>query len=345
MQKEAKALQSELSFKDHQLKQAQSNHTTAVKELNAERSRRKEDQEQARREREEMTAAAVAAAKSEAAATAAAEAAAAAEAVAAAQEDFCGKTSGARRRRLSVCDGDEARALPSHPTLAELVLEELSEDVMVLLHAGASASSSEGVNFIEGGDEGVFWLQTPSGSRRSRGVVFSPSSPFVAPDPMSLARAHGQVTRRSEGRVRGNLGETGGGTREGLSARLNSRRREFSPLSLAFSPGLLAPRKRRPGADELLTASGSNRADDVTFSCSKSSRGNVTDTQSPPQYRRGDGRGGRDIGVRLVEELRFLSSQLFSCAIALVQREACAGDLLDVLAGFLEMAGEAVRKR
>lgn len=345
MQKEAKALQSELSFKDHQLKQAHSNHTTAVKELNAERSRRKADQEQARREREEATAAAaVAAAESGAAAVAAAEAAAAAE-VAPAEEDFCGKSSGTRRRRSSLYEGDEARALPPHPTLAELVLEELSEDVMVLLHAGASGSSSEGVGFSEGGDESVFWLQTPSGSRRSRGVLFSPSSPFVAPDTTSIARARARVTSGSEGRVRGNLGDTGGGTLDGLSARLISRRREFSPLSLAFSPGLQAPRRRRPGVDELSTGSGSNRADGANFSCSKSLRGNVTATKSPPQYRRGDGRGGRDVGVRLVEELRFLSSQLFSCAIALVQREACAGDLLDVLAGFLEIAGEAVRKR
>ena len=352
MQKEARALQSELSFKDHQLKQAQSNHTTAVKELNAERSRRRVDQEQARREREGAVAAASAAA-AEAAAAAAAAAAAGMEAAkeaeartAQVEERLSRKAASTRPRRWVGYDGNDGRAL-FLPTLADLVLEELSDEVMVLLHAGAADGGGEVAEGEGGVDTGVLWTQTPSSSQRRRGAnvrgVFSPSSPFITSDSMFPGRSRARVMSSSSGQIGVNMGDSGGSGREGSGVRREGRVREFSgasPLALAFSPGLLAPRQRQARAEGGSGARGGS----VSDSCYKLSGGNLAVAQSSPESRRREERGVREaVRGRLGKELRFLSSRMFSCAIALVQEEACAGDLLDILVGFIETAGETVR--
>ena len=376
MEKKAKALQSELTFKDHQLTQAQKKHSSAMRELDAERGKRKRDREQAERERQEA-----------AAITAEATAAATAAALAASAADVSGASADHSRGPSVAQSGASGEEAP-FPTLAEILLSDSSEDVMVLLRAagggeGRSPSGNpwkggskdgEANNSGSDGDGNGFQMETPlPGNRRRRGGDPGPIGPYsplpgAAPGSVSPAGA-GVRFRGALGAGDGGGGGSGsGGGGSGGFGRGGARRRGggdvhgASPLPLAFTPSRLVPWERgmvaavavaddgpavrggAPGSSgSLRTVSGTPSAGNV--SCADS----ATTPLSPGRvWEAGPGGGnvcvgGADGGGRL-EELQGLSSQMFACAMALVEGEACAGDLLDVLVRFLEtLPGETVR--
>ena len=383
VEKQAKALQSELTFKDHQLTQAQKNHASAMKELGVERSKRKREREQAERAREEAAAISAKAAAAEATAAAAAAAAAAAESAAAAlaapaadDSDFAADNNRSTSANLPGSSRDQEKA--PFPTLADMLLSDSSEDVMVLLRAASGGSlypgrgggkDGEANSSGSDGDETGFRMETPlAGKRRRDGDLgpSDPSSPFQGAAPDSASPA-GAVTR-FRGALRGGGGSGSGGGGSGGFDSGGARRRNgdvsgASPLPLAFTPSRQYPWERgmaataAGGGDDAATArrgapgySASLRAVSGTPSTGKMSYANsATSPLSPGHFwdaRRGQwrGGGGGGGGGGRLEELQDLSSQMFACAMALVEGEACAGDLLDVLAKFLEtLPGETVR--
>lgn len=382
MEKQAKALQSELTFKDHQLTQAQKSHASAMRELGAERGKRKRDREQAERERQEA-----AAITAEAAAAAAATAAAAALAASAA--DVSGASANISRGPSASTPGgdggEEAEEEAPFPTLAEILLSDCSEDVMVLLRAagGGKGWSPWGNHWRRGGKDGEansgssdgdgtgFRMETPlPGKRRRRGGIDSvPSGPY---SPFLGAAAPGSVSPAGAGaRFRDALGGVDGGFGSGGARRRNDGDVcGASPLPLAFTPSRLAPWERGrmasavvaagandgsavrggapgssgsvPGVSGVLSAGKVSYADSATTHLSPGRAWEV-DWQGGGNACVGGAGGGGGGGGRL-EELQGLSSQMFACAMALVEGEACAGDLLDVLVRFLEtLPGETVR--
>lgn len=405
VENEAKALQSKLKFKDHQLTLAQSNHTAAVRELEAEKAKRKRDHEQAKREREGAAAVAAAAArdaaareatKREAAASAAAAAAtAAAAAVATAEaEAEAASTLAEETRKATVCarrrsaeSTDHDSKVASLPTLAELILSESSTDVMVLLNAAAggagpyasgggdgasSGSDGDGAGGGGGGGGGGgIWMQTPlgtwhrgrgSGNRGGAGSNHSLSS-MVAPGSVSPVGTRARLAAGGGGGGgSGGGGVSGGATREEFrhsgGTRQASRKEDFSdalPRSLAFTPVQPAPWDRRPpGTSESARRPGSGHAGAPLPFAGKSPNGHGA--KLSPQCFWSGGRGVEEADVRAggssghgggggyrLDELRCLSSQMFTCVTALVEGKACAGDLLDALLGFLEtLSGDTV---
>lgn len=398
MEKEAKALQSELSFRDHQLTLAQSSHTTAIQELTAEKSKRRRDREKAERERDEVAAkaaTAIAAANAAAAAAAAAakeEAAAAAAAASAKLEEqekaaaaaaaAAAKASARRRRtaRSTRGNGMDTEWPPFAVTLAEIILSGSPDEVMVLLKAsdgggalhpwGVGLGSMAGDDFGDGaesyaggdgnGDEP--WLRSPfEAEPKQRGLA----------DRISSTDARGPTSPvRTRDNGVGDLGDGGDATRKTNGSRPEGgpmawRKGEFrgtSPLSLAFTPVRSSALDVRARSSELSSeyaargGGGSWRQVDGELPSTDAGLydanwGNAN--LSPRQFLSASGEGRRAVygGVFLDEQsersntLRSLSSNLFTCMVALVEGKACAGDLLDVLTAFLEeLPGESVRR-
>eukprot|EP00903_Cladosiphon_okamuranus_P009362 g8926.t3 len=362
VEKQAKALQSELNFKAHQLTVAQKDHTSAVRELNAERAKRKRDSQQAARERQDAVAKAAAAAAATAAAGAAEAAAAeaAAAAAAAAQDASLRSSNGKERKQQSSIDwrrhqqqleGDKRAVLLPPPllsptTLAEAILSESSEDVMVLLSAGGSAGAAAASRHLSAAADDEWAEEGGNDSSESDG---DHNNGYWDASP--------RRRRGSDGDIGGDRSQESGGT--------------FSPLSGAApdstSPVRLAPWEHRLRAEETPTtvrgASFSRpqfrHAGGAGFSAGRhADTGYVKGGSQSPQCLWGaEGEEGRGEGERegedfdsdaddddgdaksdetLEQELRRLSSQMFSCALGLLEGQACAGDLLDVLVGFLE---------
>lgn len=376
VQKESRALQSELTFRDHQLTLAQKSHTTAMKELSVERGKRKRDRQQAERERAE------AAAKSAAAVTAAK--ADAEERVAAAEKaaDILQRRRRARRKHEAssafdtkdgqpVGQGTGDRALPA---LADIILSDSSDDVMMLLNAtggvcGAWRGFPGGDSRVgapdgrDGGPEG-YWLRTPSAEQQLRWRHHAGGGDLYSSGPMVPSFASPDADRVHGGRV----GDSGRGMN-------SSSRHSRKHASMRRSPGASTPsrflaftpvrarsqveggNRLRALADEgpvsAAAARGGRRWGHAGYpgagpcSAGKNSEVNWVGSPSPLGWWRGEGNGmmGCGQGSWKIASARFLSSQLFTCVMELVEREGCAGDLLDVLTGFLEaIPGETVRR-
>lgn len=399
--KEAKAMQSELSFRDHQLTIAQSSHTTAVKELNAERSKRKRDRQRAEREREEATAkaaAAISTANAAAAAASAAEQAAVAEAATALEKNEKAAAAAARRSAGSstAANAKDAARPPFSITLAEIILSELADEVMVLLKAtgnGAWGAEAGGVgedgvldfgggseSYGGGGDGGGgggrdgSWLRSPlevDMRRRGRSSSFSSSAALDATPPVG-ARDYGAGDggAASGSRYSGCRGTDSAPRQQGrATAGRNGDFRGASPLSLAFTPvrassGAAVPEagmRRREWSSEHAArddscanrgwrqGGGGSGPPSAGASWCDSNWGAA---DISPRHFGGVGfEGGRrvDDGMYVeqgerINAIRSLSSNMFTCIVDLVEGMACAGDLLDVLAAFLEeLPGETVR--
>ena len=363
VEKQAKALQSELTFKAHQLTVAQKDHTSAVRELNAERAKRKRDSQQAARERQDAVAKAAAAAAATAAAGAAEAAAAEAAAAAAEAQDASLRSSNEierdqkaisdeRRRQRQQLEEDAQAALLLPPpllsptTLAEAILSQSSEDVMVLLSAGGSAGAAAAARRLSAASDEEWGEEGGEDSSESDGDGDSGYWHAVSPR-----------------RRRGSEGASGA----------------FSPPYGAApdsaSPVRLAPWEHRLGAEETpaTVRCASSRpefghAGGGGFSAERySDTGYLEGAQSPQCFWGADGEegeegegeglecdgcddGGDDDDAaksgEALEELRGLSSQMFSCALGLLEGDACAGDLLDVLVGFLEaVPGDTVSQQ
>ncbi len=367
VEKQAKALQSELTFKDHQLAEARKASSSAARELNAERAKRKRDSLQAARDREAAVAKAAAAAAATAAAGAVEAAAAEAAAAAAAAATAAAKASppdSARREeggghgaaRLQQPDSVRRGARAAAETLAEVILSESSEDVMVLLGAGGSTAASRHYSAADdwgdedsgsgsdgdGGHTG-YWDQSPRHtSRRPRldsdgggggveedcegpGGPYSPSPPGAAPDSASPVRL-----APWEHRLRADETPT---MARGASSR-SELVRAGAAAAVATGDGIFTG--KYPDADYVDGAVSPQR-----FWGADGEEGEGEDLDGSDAD--GDGGGDAAIADEALEELRDLSSQMFSCAVGLLEGEACAGDLLDVLVGFLdELAGDTV---
>lgn len=423
VEKQAKALQSELKFKDHQLALAQKSHSSALRDLNAERDRRKKDRErQQQLEKRNNEAAAKAAASVAAESKAAAEAATVTVGKGSSALDKgrgsavgvggCRQQGADRRKREFRGDwwrtssgerspGDENAENPLllSTSLRESILTDLSADIMVLLNAGGQRYGWEGDGGGGGGGgtnssgsdgelvEGLgFRDQTPSRGGPHQRFVGDDGAAHTG-DGHTPSSNFGQgPSSTPAGSRRGHPGGSGGFS-SARSRRQGFRRSDApgaSPSALAFSPVRLARwdgksaavggSAGRGAADDTSPAAlrggsaarSGSRSAHVTAGIHVEDRFSTGTTAANRSPRLLGGRaedklwvgadtpGGGALwrssgvagggGVARFGALQALSSRMFMCTMALVKGEACAGDLLDVLLGFLEtLSGDTVR--
>lgn len=386
--KQAKALQSELTFKDHQLTVAQKDHSSAIRELNAERAKRRREAELAVRDREEAVAAASTAAAAAAAEAATTQSMPVDSGHVDGSPDGAGSGGVTEGSRTRVTGGREqhgepeemALALFTAPTLAEVLLSELSDEIMVLLSAGASsgagnrrrcrssssspAASGDEWDGDDGGEEDrsggesdhgdesgrdLSWFHSPPrGGGDSSGE--GPGSPRTPPpfghDPVSVSPKRLPPWEQR-------LGEAEDAARRGDDV--------DGALRLESGHGVDEDGCEGQGADGVspgdgLYEDGSGEispygggfwgAEGDEGGDSDGSRSGSDDDGADGDDdgdEAGDAEGVLEWDERLEEELRELSSQMLSCTVGLLEGQASAGDLLDVLAGFLEaLPGDSV---
>ncbi|CAM9354762.1 unnamed protein product [Ectocarpus sp. 12 AP-2014] len=217
--------------------------------------------------------------------------------------------------------------------LAEVILSEMSDDVMVLLSAGGrggattadpSSSSDDG-----GGDEDTEGSTSSSGSDDDdEGDGFWSQGSSSDPSPLQY-RGGGSDDDEEEEEEEG---------QEPMSPSSITATADAAPDSA--SPVRLAPWEHRLGADEMARDSPERlwgaepeeeEEEEEEEGCDSDSGeesgggGSTTDDEQEEEEEE-----------ELLEERRELSSRMLSCMVGLLDGEAFAGDLLGVLAGFLE---------
>lgn len=407
VQREARALQSALTFRDHQLSVAQKNHTTAMNDLNAERGKRKRDRQQMERERSE--AAARSAAALTAAEAAAVERIAAAEKAAARATEILRQHQSEETLRRGNDEEADADGGPDEegmrtrsdgrafPTLADVILSEDTGSLLALLDVSGRVHHARGT--VSLGEYGVvldyanrntdnFWLRTPSAENRWRGslsgrdlpVVESGVAPsFMSPEASRARSGAGLGLGLGPGSMSGALKD--GGQRMESDSRSGRRfpcgtsgrehKSDVGGFRVVFTP--VSSRTQRNATSGLgswsearsYSAAGAARTRRSSAGGGPPSVGVFSDGKHAatpsPLGRWASGRHGVDYGGRhgvgvgssdpwggiedeRIASVRHLPSRLFACVVELVEGRGCAGDLLDVLAGYLELvAGETVR--